>query len=138
MVSNPPLDGVGDASCQKMDVEVVRVVVLYHQICHAVLSVFLDYLLEVQQEVVVLVGTKHVAVKFLVFVEILAELVVDFFLVGNLLGLLHHEFRLEDVSQQVILVPEVIVEGLAAHAVILANISDCNLFQGNFLHQFLE
>ena len=78
------------------------------------------------------------AVEILVVIEVVAQIGYE----GLPLVLLQRvgldEFRLEDVFLQVILVPKVIVEGLAFHAVPLADVGDCNLFQGDCLHQILE
>lgn len=82
-----------------------------------------------------LMGTQDVMVEISVVIEVAAQ-VVD---VGFPLTLFQRvrldEFRLEDIFQQVVLVPKMIVEGLSVHVMSLTYIFDSNLFQGDFLYQ---
>ena len=96
-MGNPPLDGTSEAISHKIDVEVVvRVFLQLHKV---VGDGLLDGFLKIEQEIVVLVGTKDVAVNVTVFIEILAELIKAFSSERRVKGMVLHEFRLENIFQ---------------------------------------
>lgn len=82
-----------------------------------------------------LMGTQDVMVEISVVIEVAAQVVDVGFPVTLFQRVRLDEFRLEDVFQQVILVPKMIVEGLSVHVMSLTYIFDSNLFQGDFLYQ---
>ena len=96
-MGNPPLDGTSEAISHKIDVEVV--VCVFLQLHKVVGDGLLDGFLKIEQEIVVLVGTKDVAVNVTVFIEILAELIKAFSSGRRVKGMVLHEFRLENIFQ---------------------------------------
>ena len=82
-----------------------------------------------------LMGTQDVMVEISVVIEVAAQVVDVGFPVTLFQRVRLDEFRLEDVFQQVILVPKMIVEGLSVHVMSLTYIFDSNLFQRDFLYQ---